>query len=802
MFPLWVYALSGKCGDNVTYDFNETTHVLTISGEGSMYNYTISNKSPFTPYNGNLDILEVIINDGVTSIGDYAFWICSTITSVTIPNSVKTIGRLAFQNCSNLTSVVIPEGVSEIGYGAFLLCENLSTISIPSSVKKIGPIAFDDCISLNSVHITDIGSWCKIEFGSGRRPNKMEYTSNPLRYAKHLYLNNVEVTDLVIPNSVDVINTVAFIGFGGLKTVDITNGVTSIGQGSFQECSNITSVNIPSSVIKIEGVAFNSCTSLESIYIPSSVTYIGGSAFAGCASLSSAILSNGISQLGQGVFRLCSNLTFATFPNTITDLSEWVFSGTSENLNLYCYSEDVPVVHENPVGGNSDIFGRKKIDGTLYVPKISINEYSESDKWNMFSSIEALPELNYMIDGEIYKSTTPMVCTPIPLEPAPVREGYTFSGWSEIPDTMPVHDVTVTGSFIINKYKLTYIVDNVEYKTCEIEYSATITPEAEPTREGYTFSGWSGIPATMPAHDVTITGTFTVNKYKLTYKIDGEECKSYDVEFGVTITPEEEPTKEGYTFSGWSYIPETMPAHDLTVTGTFTVNKYKLTYKVDGDEYKSYEVDYGAIITPEAAPTKEYYTFSGWDDIPNTMPAHDVTVTGTFTINKYKLIYKVDGEEYKSYEVDYGSSITPEPEPTKEGYTFSGWSWIPTKMPAEDVTITGTFTVNKYKLTYKVDGEEYKSYEVDYGSSITPEPEPTKEGYTFSGWSWIPTKMPAEDVTISGIFTLDTGIEQIISDENGKAMIFTIDGKRVDNLKKGVNIVHMKDGTTRKVVLK
>jgi uncharacterized repeat protein (TIGR02543 family) len=223
---------------------------------------------------------------------------------------------------------------------------------------------------------------------------------------------------------------------------------------------------------------------------------------------------------------------------------------------------------------------------------------------------------------------------------------------------------------------------------------------------------------------------------------------------------------------------------------------------VNGTEYKSYEIEEGANIIPETYPTKEGYTFSGWSELPSTMPSKDVTVMGTFTINKYKLTYYVDGIEYKSYNIEYGASVTPEAEPTKQYYTFSGWSWIPTKMPAEDVTITGTFTVNKYKLTYKVDGEEYKSYEVDYGSSITPEPEPTKEGYTFSGWSWIPTIMPAEDVTISGIFTLDTGIEQIISDENGKAMIFTIDGKRVDNLKKGVNIVHMKDGATRKVVLK
>jgi len=95
-----------------------------------------------------------------------------------------------------------------------------------------------------------------------------------------------------------------------------------------------------------------------------------------------------------------------------------------------------------------------------------------------------------------------------------------------------------------------------------------------------------------------------------------------------------------------------MPAHDVTVTGTFTINKYKLTYKVDGAEYKSYELEYGAKITPEPAPTKEGYTFSGWSEIPETMPAHEVMVTGTFSVNKYKLTYTVDGEEYKSYKLD------------------------------------------------------------------------------------------------------------------------------------------------------
>ena len=127
---------------------------------------------------------------------------------------------------------------------------------------------------------------------------------------------------------------------------------------------------------------------------------------------------------------------------------------------------------------------------------------------------------------------------------------------------------------------------------------------------------------------------------------------------------------------------------NIKVTKYFT-----LLYKVDGHDYKSYKIEYGEAITAEAAPTMEGYTFSGWSEIPETMPANDVTVTGTFNINKYKLIYQVDGEDYKTYEVEYGSLITQEPVPTKEGYVFSGWSEIPETMPAKDVIITGTFSL-------------------------------------------------------------------------------------------------------------
>ena len=168
-------------------------------------------------------------------------------------------------------------------------------------------------------------------------------------------------------------------------------------------------------------------------------------------------------------------------------------------------------------------------------------------------------------------------------------------------------------------------------------------------------------------------------------------------------------------------------------------------------------MDYGVSVTEENAPEKEGYTFSGWSEVPATMPNNDVTVKGTFIADKYTLTYVVDGETYKTVTVNYGDAITPEAFPTKEGYTFSGWSEIPAKMPAKDVTITGSFTINSYKLTYIVDGEEYKSMNVNYAETITEETEPVKEGYTFSGWSLIPATMPAKDVTVTGSFSRGQG---------------------------------------------
>ena len=361
----------------------------------------------------------------------------------------------------------------------------------------------------------------------------------------------------------------------------------------------------------------------------------------------------------------------------------------------------------------------------------------------------------FMVDGEEYCRVNVVYGEEIILVDTPTKEGHTFSGWGEVPTTMPAKDITINGSFSINSYTVTYVVDGEVYKTESITYGSKLTPIAVPVKEGHTFSGWGGVPNTMPAKDVTINGTFTINTYTITYMVDGEVYQTMIVTYGEAITLIDNPSKEGYTFSGWLDAPETMPAKDVTINGRFVTNGYTVTYLLDGEVYKTFQVEYGSKIPIVEEPAKEGYTFGGWSEVPSTMPAKDITVSGSFTVNSYTVTYMVDGELYKTESYAYGATITAADAPTKEGYAFSGWSEIPATMPASDVTVTGSFAVSSYTITYMVDGELYKTESYAYGAEITAAEAPTKEGHTFSGWSGIPATMPAKDVTISGIFTIN-----------------------------------------------
>ena len=416
--------------------------------------------------------------------------------------------------------------------------------------------------------------------------------------------------------------------------------------------------------------------------------------------------------------------------------------------------------------------------------------------------------LTYTLDGASYKEADVPYGTALTPEPDPVKEGYTFSGWQGLPETMPAHDVEVTGTFSINTYNAVFKIGDDIIETKRIVYGeAVVAPEA-PAKEGHTFAGWQDVPATMPAHDIVVMGSYTVNKYKLNYKVDGQDYKSVEVEYGTTITPEPAPVKEGYTFSGWQNLPETMPAHDVEVTGTFSINTYNAVFKIGDDIIETKRIVYGeAVVAPEA-PAKEGHTFAGWQDVPATMPAHDIVVMGSYTVNKYKLNYKVDGQDYKSIEVEYGTTITPEAAPVKEGYTFSGWQNLPETMPAHDVEVTGTFSINSYRLTVYLDNEVYMDEVLEYGAAINvPDPEVPSDR-KFDGWDMeIPKTMPAHDVIVHGTTTIVSGLQAIFADGNMRVTICSLNGTLLfrnttvkdaaRNLKPGMYIVN-----GRKVMVK
>ena len=250
-------------------------------------------------------------------------------------------------------------------------------------------------------------------------------------------------------------------------------------------------------------------------------------------------------------------------------------------------------------------------------------------------------------------------------------------------------------------YALTYVVDGEVYATDSIEYGAAITPIAEPVKEGYTFSGWSEVPETMPAKDVTVSGTFIVNKYLVTFKIGDEVIAADSLEYGATIVAPEAPEKEGHTFNGWGEVAENVPANDVTYESGYSVNSYLLTIAIDGEMVESDSIAYGTTITLPEAPTKEGYTFSGWSEVPETMPAKDVTVSGTYTVNIYKVYYYVGDELVHTAEVAYGETI-PEYvyEPTTEGDELLGWIGDTYEtMPAHDVTYTANIESDVLQLT-------------------------------------------------------------------------------------------------------
>ncbi|WP_337809339.1 InlB B-repeat-containing protein, partial [Ruminococcus sp.] len=443
----------------------------------------------------------------------------------------------------------------------------------------------------------------------------------------------------------------------------------------------------------------------------------------------------------------------ATLPTDVTRTG-YTFKGWYDNENLT--ASPVTAI-SNTETGNKE-----------YWAKWEINQYTITFDTNGGSEIAPITQ-DYGT-----KITTPA---------DPTRKGYTFKGWDkEIPKTMPAENMTVKAQWEINQYTITFDANGgSEIAPITQNYGTKITTPADPTRKGYTFKGWDKeIPKTMPAENMTVKAQWEINQYAITFDTNGgSEIAPITQDYGTKITTPADPTRKGYTFKGWDKeIPKTMPAENMTVKAQWEINQYTITFDTaGGSEIAPITQDYGTQIAAPANPIREGYTFIGWDrDIPVNMPAENITVTAQWEINRCTITFDTaGGSEIAPITQDYGTNITAPADPTRKGYTFKGWDKeIPETMPAENITVKAQWEINQYTITFDTNGgSEIAPITQDYGTEITAPDNPTRKGYTFKGWDKeIPKTMPAENMTVKAQWEINQ--YAITFDTNGGSEIAPI----------------------------
>ena len=397
--------------------------------------------------------------------------------------------------------------------------------------------------------------------------------------------------------------------------------------------------------------------------------------------------------------------------------------------------------------------------------------------------------ITYISNGKTLKTVPVVFADPIPAFEEPVREGYTFMGWSpKIPETMPEGGLTVTAQWDLITYQLTLedngkVVGVYEY-TVEDEFFYIDKIE---DREGMRFDGWTlnGVLLDydrnedkyiffpeLIADNVSITAKWTMvtSEFNLVYKVDGVTYQNFVINAGEStaayVASVQDPAdKRGYKFNGWDMdVPSEMPRKDLTLNAVWKPVVYTIILRdADGEEIERVNYTIEDVVQLPTYPEKDGQVFLGWSDGVNTYyeirpgsSAEDFELTATWGIKSFEIIYIVDGVEYARDTIQAGAPLVKisDPETTEEGYAFSGWSATPDIMPAHDLTVTGSFEKGGYTLTYIIDGEVIKTARYLYGAAISPAKAPGRVGYEFDVWEGLPATMPAHDLSVTGTYKI------------------------------------------------
>ncbi len=433
---LWA-AQSGKCGDNVTWTLDDNG-VLTFEGTGAMTGF-----SYYDSYWKDMSFTKVVIKDGITEIGDFAFkGYTGDLESVEMANSVTKMGSSVFYNCSKLASVVLSDSLKEIGSYAFKGCSSLTSIRIPKNITGIDEYQFELCTSLaliealpenpptaymstfTSVNCEDCvlsvpkmsidkyksaSGWSlfgKIQalvsvVASGECGDNVTWTlddeglltiegKGAMTDFRTAPWKGLSFTKAVIKDGVTTVGNNAFYGCKELTSVDIANSVKSIGEWAFYDCEGLTSMTIPDSVTSIGKRAFADCEGLTSITLPDSVKSIGEHAFYYCKALQSVTIPASMTSIAKSLFYNCVALTSVTIPASVTSIGETAFSHCKALKKIKSLAVTPPVCEKD----FANIFFDVKTDScVLYVPESSIDTYKGKDVWKEFTTIKALPNV-------------------------------------------------------------------------------------------------------------------------------------------------------------------------------------------------------------------------------------------------------------------------------------------------------------------------------------------------------------------------------------------------------------------------
>ena len=368
---------SGSCGETANYSYDKDTHTLVISGKGEIYDYDDgSNKAPWSAYADEIQKIE--IEPGIISVGYFAFYKCSSLTSLSVPATLKYIGLSAFEDCTSLTSLSLNEGLLIIEGSAFKNCKGITEVyCYAKSVPKTNKTAFDGTpIKSATLHVP---------------ANSVEAykASRPWSDFKNIVaIGSTPVDDPTSGSCGETANysydkaTHTLVISGKGEIYDYDNGSNKAPWSAYAD--EIQKIEIEPGIISVGYFAFYKCSSLTSLSFPATVKYIGSSAFEDCTSLSSLSLNEGLLILEGSAFENCAALKTLSIPSTVKNISINAFKNCKGITDVYCYAESVPKTNKAAFDGTPTE------SATLHVPANSVEAYKASQPWSDFKEIVAL----------------------------------------------------------------------------------------------------------------------------------------------------------------------------------------------------------------------------------------------------------------------------------------------------------------------------------------------------------------------------------------------------------------------------